>query len=107
MADSVPSANAVYQSVRYKSIAQELAAAAQFEAMKKQGKDLLPQIDHHFDKGAERFLNKGVNERWRQALSADDIARYEDRAAREFSPALARWVAEGRLKAGDPRDAAG
>jgi aryl sulfotransferase len=84
-----------------------LVAAAKFEFMREHGATLMPRAALSWDIGHERFLNKGVNERWREALTADDIARYEARAAREFSPALARWVAQGRLKAGDPRETAG
>jgi hypothetical protein len=34
-----------------------------------------------------------------------DLARYEARVKKEFSPSLARWLEQGRLKAGDPRHA--
>jgi aryl sulfotransferase len=84
----------------------ELAAAAQFEAMKKQGAELLPEIGHHFDKGAERFLNKGVNGRWKDVLTEADLARYDAVAKAKLTPALAAWLEKGRRGAGDPRAAA-
>jgi aryl sulfotransferase len=57
-----------------------------------------------FDRGADRFINKGTNGRWRDVLSEDDIARYLALAARKFTPAEAAWIEHGRLVAGDPHN---
>ena len=84
----------------------ELAEAARFETMKRQGEELLPQLRMAFDTGAERFLNKGVNGRWKDFLTDADLARYEALVERRLSPALAAWLEGGRLAAGDPRVAA-
>lgn len=84
----------------------ELAKAAQFEAMKAQGPALLPHIGEHFDKGSERFLNRGVNGRWRDVLNEADLARYAAVAKRKLSPAAADWLEKGRLGTTDPRAAA-
>lgn len=83
-----------------------LAKAASFESMKADGKALLPKIGEHFDKGAERFLNKGTNGRWRDILTDADLERYEAVLRRKVSPACADWLEHGRLGAGDPRTAA-
>jgi aryl sulfotransferase len=82
-----------------------LAAAAGFDAMKADGAALLPEIGVMFDKGAERFLNKGSNGRWRDVLTEADLARYEAVFRRKVSPACAAWLEHGRLGAGDPRTA--
>jgi aryl sulfotransferase len=82
-----------------------LVAAAGFEFMRENGATLLPRAATSWDKGHERFINKGTNERWRTTLTPEDIARYAERAACELSPALSRWLEQGRLKAGDPKDA--
>lgn len=79
-----------------------LVEAAGFDFMRRNGATLMPRAATSWDKGHERFLNEGTNERWRGALTADDLALYDARVAREFSPALARWIASGRLAAGDP-----
>lgn len=84
----------------------ELATAARFETMKAQGEELLPKLREAFDHGSERFLNKGVNGRWRDVMSEADLARYDAIARRKFSPALADWIEKGRLLTGDPREAA-
>jgi aryl sulfotransferase len=83
-----------------------LARAASFEAMQAQGEALLPKIGDHFDHGSKRFLNKGVNGRWRDVLTEADLARYEAVFRRKVSPACADWLEHGRLGAGDPRNLA-
>ncbi len=83
-----------------------LAQAAGFDAMKADGKALLPKIGEHFDKGSERFLNKGTNGRWRDVLTDADLERYEAVFRRKVSPACAQWLEHGRLAAGDPRQMA-
>lgn len=49
---------------------------------------------------------RSTNSRWRDVLISDDVARYEARVERELSPALAAWLANGSLIAGDPRKSA-
>jgi aryl sulfotransferase len=80
-----------------------LAEAARFETMKRQGEEMLPQLRMAFDNGAERFLNKGENGRWKDFLTDADLARYDALVKRRLSPALGAWLEGGRLVAGDPR----
>lgn len=47
--------------------------------------------------GGATFFNKGTNGRWRDVLSASDIARYEAEATRQLMPECADWLATGRL----------
>ncbi|HTQ12823.1 MAG TPA: sulfotransferase domain-containing protein [Rhizomicrobium sp.] len=47
--------------------------------------------------GAETFINKGVNGRWKDLLTAGDNARYEARAVAELGAECARWLATGEL----------
>jgi aryl sulfotransferase len=79
-----------------------LAESATFESMKRDGDAILPQLKTVFDRGAERFINKGTNGRWRDVLTGDDVARYLALAKERFSPAHAAWIEHGRLAAGDP-----
>jgi aryl sulfotransferase len=81
----------------------ELAAAATFEAMKRDGDALLPKLREAFDKGSERFLNKGTNGRWRDFLTDADLARYDALVRGKLPPQMARWVEGGCVVAGDPR----
>jgi len=80
----------------------DLVRTAQFETMKAQGEDLMPELREAFDRGAERFLHQGTNGRWKDALTKEDLARYDALVRRKFSPAQARWMAHGRRIAGDP-----
>jgi aryl sulfotransferase len=79
-----------------------LARAAQFEAMRAEGAALMPGVERVFDRGADRFLNKGLSGQWRDVLNADDIARYDALARERLSPSAAAWIEKGRRGAGDP-----
>ncbi|HZC17633.1 MAG TPA: sulfotransferase domain-containing protein, partial [Caulobacteraceae bacterium] len=83
----------------------EIVVAAHFDAMREQGAQLMPGAEATWDGGAQRFLHKGVNGRWKDVLTAEDLAAYEAKVKFEFSPALAAWLECGRLVAGDPERA--
>ena len=51
-----------------------------------------------FKGGGATFVNKGTNGRWRDVLTADDIARYEAEVARNLTPECAEWLATGTLR---------
>ena len=80
----------------------ELVEAAGFHAMKKASEALMPGAGNTWKGGGKTFLNKGTNGRWQGVYCAEDLARYDQRVAAEFSPALAAWCEHGRLVAGDP-----
>jgi aryl sulfotransferase len=80
----------------------EITAAAQFESMKAQGAELLPTVEMMFDRGHQRFLNKGTNGRWRDVLTADDLSRFDALAHAKFTPSARAWIEGGRRVAGDP-----
>jgi aryl sulfotransferase len=79
-----------------------LAQAATFEGMKADGEALLSSLYRFFDRGPDRFLNKGFNGRWKDILTPDDLARYHALAERRLSPDARAWTEQGRLGAGDP-----
>ena len=58
-----------------------------------------PMLDHIFSGGSSTFFNKGTNGRWRDALSAADIEKYERTASAHLTPECARWVATGERMA--------
>lgn len=55
-----------------------------------------------WDGGAQVFINKGTNGRWRGVLSDREIRDYEARAERELGAECARWLAHGRLEKAEP-----
>ena len=89
-----------------KSVWPDLIEAAGFEAMKNQGLELLPGAERSWEGGADRFLFKGTNDRWQDVVTDNDLRVYDAKVMEEFSPALARWLEHGRLKAGDPEKTA-
>ncbi len=46
--------------------------------------------------GAETFINKGTNGRWRDVLSAEDCRRYETFAHEKLGKDCAGWLATGK-----------
>lgn len=81
-----------------------LVESAGFEAMKRDGEKLLPEMGMVFRGGAGTFLHKGTNERWREVLRPDELAQYTALVRRSVSPELALWLERGR-EGGDPRQA--
>jgi aryl sulfotransferase len=77
----------------------EIIAAAGFDAMKAQGDKLIPSAQMLWQGGPSRFLNKGTNGRWQEAISVENLARYDAQVNAHFAPDLARWVAGGRIGA--------
>lgn len=45
--------------------------------------------------GASTFIHKGTNGRWRDVLTAEDCARYEEMARAKLGGECARWLADG------------
>ena len=68
-----------------------------FDYMKAHATKSVPLGGAFWDGGAETFIHKGTNGRWRDVLSEDENRRYEDRAARELGADCARWLATGEL----------
>jgi len=79
-----------------------LVEAATFEAMKRDAELLLPEIGLVFEGGAQTFLHKGTNDRWRDVLRPEELAQYRAVVERSLSPELARWLERGR-EGRDPR----
>jgi aryl sulfotransferase len=49
-----------------------------------------------WDGGAETFINKGTNGRWRDVLTPGDVDRYEATAREKLGEECALWLATGR-----------
>ena len=66
-----------------------------FDYMKEHAAKSAPLGGAFWDGGAKTFINKGTNGRWREVLSPEESAKYENRAAAELDPACAHWLATG------------
>jgi aryl sulfotransferase len=72
-----------------------------FQSMRARGSQI-GEFEHVFEGGAESFLFKGTNGRWRDVLTPEELARYDARVAELLPPAAAAWLERGR-GGGDPR----
>jgi aryl sulfotransferase len=68
-----------------------------FDYMKRNATMSVPLGGLFWDGGAETFIHKGTNGRWRDVLPAEDSARYEERAVAELGPDCAAWLASGAV----------
>jgi aryl sulfotransferase len=70
-----------------------------FDWMKKNASRSVPLGGAFWDAGAEVFIHKGVNGRWRDVLAPAESAEYERRAEAELGVDCARWLATGERAA--------
>jgi len=69
-----------------------------FDWMKRNATKSVPLAGAFWDAGAEVFINKGVNGRWRDTLTPSDVAEYEARAVEELGRECATWLATGTMQ---------
>jgi aryl sulfotransferase len=79
----------------------KLVEAAKFDSMKSKATELMPSAGDIWQGGGNTFLNKGVNGRWRDVYSQEDLDRYDAMVKEEFPPDLAQWIEFGRLGSQD------
>jgi len=66
-----------------------------FRYMKEHASKSVPLGGIFWDGGAQTFIHKGTNGRWRDTLSADAISKYEQMAEAEHGESCAQWLATG------------
>jgi len=54
-------------------------------------------VNRIFKDGPRTFFNRGTNGRWRDVLSADEIARCDKISAARLPPDCAHWLLTGEL----------
>jgi aryl sulfotransferase len=69
-----------------------------FDYMKANATKSVPLGGAFWDGGAQTFIHKGTNGRWRDVLQPDEVEKYERRAVKELGPECARWLATGEMK---------
>jgi aryl sulfotransferase len=70
-----------------------------FDYMKRNAAKAAPLGGMFWEGGAQTFINRGTNGRWREALTSEDIAAYESTAVAELGEDCARWLATGEMVA--------
>jgi aryl sulfotransferase len=73
----------------------EILEYCSFDWMKRNAAKTVPLRGAFWDAGAQVFINRGVNGRWAEILTSEDVAEYEARAVQELGPGCARWLATG------------
>jgi aryl sulfotransferase len=73
----------------------EIVGHCTFEYMKSHAETMAPNGGVAWSGGARTFINKGTNGRWRETLSAAEIAAYDAKAVAELGPECAAWLAQG------------
>ena len=71
-----------------------------FEWMKKNATKSVPLGGAFWDAGAEVFINKGVNGRWSDTLTPEEVAAYQTRSRTELGDECAHWLATGEERQG-------
>jgi len=64
------------------------------ESMRKRSKEIAG-FDAHFVGGANAFLYKGSNGRWRDLLTAEELERFDRRARGVLPPDAIEWTMLG------------
>jgi len=69
-----------------------------FEYMKAHADQNVPFGGRIFEGGAESFMHKGVNGRWKDMLASEDIEHYEHTAREKLGVDCAYWLSTGTLQ---------
>ena len=76
-----------------KATFETIVSHCSFDYMKANASLTAPRGGVAWKGGGATFINKGTNGRWRDVLSADEVAAYEARAVAELGPECAAWLA--------------
>jgi aryl sulfotransferase len=68
-----------------------------FAHMKSHADLVAPRGGVFFEGGAQSFINKGTNARWRDVLGVEDIREYETAARNNLGEDCATWLATGQM----------
>ena len=76
-------------------LGRKIAQAVTFGTVKAHAEQLHPQAAAAFVGGANTFVYRGTNGRWRTVLTEADLQLYHAAVARELVPDCARWLEKG------------
>ncbi|HWE45007.1 MAG TPA: sulfotransferase domain-containing protein [Caulobacteraceae bacterium] len=80
----------------------EILEHCTFAWMKAHAAQVSPLGGAIFNGGADSFIFKGVNGRWKDVLSPEESAMYEAKALEELGPECAHWLATGEMATSEP-----
>jgi aryl sulfotransferase len=75
-----------------------LVDRATFKTMKANAENVVPDGGGFLVGGAQRFLHKGTNGRWRGVLTPEELERYEQEASAQLDPDARQWLASGTCR---------
>ncbi len=73
----------------------EVVEATTFGQMKKSAEQYAPGGGEFWKGGAETFLHRGTNDRWRDVLSDEELALYDAACERTLDSACRKWLEQG------------
>ncbi|MEZ4713745.1 MAG: sulfotransferase domain-containing protein [Caldilineaceae bacterium] len=71
--------------------------ATSLDSMRSNAERVTPNMKDFWKEGAKTFFFKGTNGRWKDVLSAEDLALYEAKAAQVLTPDCRAWLEQGRV----------
>jgi aryl sulfotransferase len=74
---------------------QRISEHCSFEYMKSHVSTFSQHLDSVFVEGAKALINHGKNRKWRDALSAPDLAKYRYAMAANVTSECAHWLRTG------------
>jgi aryl sulfotransferase len=74
----------------------EVTHAVSFATMKQQAVQLVPFTESRFKGGAQTFIFKGTNGRWKGVLSPEELRLYRETVTKVLTPDCAAWLEHGR-----------
>ena len=74
-----------------------ICEAVTLDSMRRRSKAEEPGINQVWHGGADTFFFQGTNGRWREVLSADELALYDKKAASILTPECRAWLEQGRM----------
>ncbi|CAM9878204.1 unnamed protein product [Chrysoparadoxa australica] len=82
----------------------ELVHANTFDEMKKNAVTVAPLGGTVWKGGAGDFIFKGTNGRWKDVLTEENLAKYDQKVKEALTPGCAHWMATGNLEEGMAMD---
>ncbi len=76
---------------------EEILTHCSFDYMKEHATKSVPLGGIFWDGGAQTFIYKGTNARWKDILSKDEVLKYEKMALSELGEECAHWLATGEF----------